>query len=45
MILYKLLKLPINLLIELLKYSDRLNDRNEGYLKYLWQELKNRFKK
>ena len=45
MILYKLIKLPFNLLIELLRYSDKLEDKNSGYIMYLWNELKDRFKK
>ena len=45
MIIYKLIKLPVNLLIELLRYSDKLEDKNKGYIKHLYNELKDRFKK
>ena len=44
MILFKLLMLPINLLIEFLKLAERLHNRNQGYLKYLYTEFKDRLK-
>lgn len=44
MILYKLLMLPFNLLIELLKLAERLHNKNQGYLKYLYTEFKDRIK-
>jgi hypothetical protein len=42
MIIVSIIKLPINLIIELLKFSDKLEQRNKGYLKYLWIEFKDR---
>lgn len=44
MILLAILKFPLNLLIEFMKYCDRLEQRNKGYIKYLYNELKDRFK-
>jgi len=44
MILYKLIMLPLNLLIELMKLAEKLHDRNNGYFKYLFTELKDRLK-
>lgn len=44
MLIISILKLPINLLIEFLKWCDRLENKNKGYMKYLFIEFKNRFK-
>jgi hypothetical protein len=43
MILIAILKLPLNLLVEFMKYCDKLEQRNKGYIKYLYLELKDRF--
>lgn len=44
MILISIIKLPLNLLVEFLKWCDKLEQKNKGYIKYLWTELKDRFK-
>lgn len=44
MILLAIIKLPLNLLIEFMKWCDRLEQKNKGYIKYLYTELKDRLK-
>jgi len=44
MILLAIIKLPLNLIIEMIKFCDRLEQRNNGYIKYLYKEFKDRIK-
>ncbi len=44
MILLAIIKLPLNLVIEFMKFCDRLEEKNKGYIKYLYIELKDRIK-
>jgi len=44
MILLKFILLPYNLLIELIKYAEKIHDRNIDFFPYLYRELKDRIK-
>ena len=44
MILLSIIKLPINLIIEFIKMCDKLEQKNKGYIKYLYTEFKDRIK-
>lgn len=45
MIFWYLIKLPLNLLIEFIRWAERLNDRNSLYLEYLVKEFLDRIKR
>jgi hypothetical protein len=45
MIFYYILKLPINLLIQFLKFCEKMELKNRGYLRYLFVEFWDRVKR
>jgi hypothetical protein len=44
MILLAIIKLPYNLLIEFIRYCDKIENKNKGYIKHIYNEMKDRFK-